>query len=411
MGICANVSLILYTRQARYYALAVFFTLLVTYLYAHWDGKRRTLVALSVSGIGLLASHYVAYAALGLCLAVDYLLFGRHRRAFHWRQLAVVALSQAFLGGAILSVWNPLSKPQTAYVPANWVLDKLTLWWWSFRDANACEFGATVLLIAAPILYFVTKRRNPWLLRLPIGIAVYAAAASLVSPEPVGWFGFADVRYIVALIPALILLGVVTLESLPIADGWRYVSAVVLFYTNVVHTGTALLIGVPTNTGVDTPRLLAGLPGSTSLAFVGELRNPLPSPYADASQWINANVAPEASVLVFPLYATYPLMFHAPHAVYAGQFLESQRPEYPTLPNVQFWGGVAPDYIVAFGPNARQAGVVMQVFERDGHPYVLETQLPVHWPDLTRPELFWRSFVPVPLGDPSLDGVHIYRRA
>jgi hypothetical protein len=285
-----------------------------------------------------------------------------------------------------------------------------------FRELNVSEFGAAALLIAAPILYFVTqqqKRKNPWLVRLPIGIVVYAAATSVLSPEPVGWFNppyAAGIRYIVPIIPAFIVLGVITLQSLPIADGWRYAGAVVLFYTNVIHTATALLIGTPTL--AELPPVMTGLPRSTPLAFVNELRNPLPSPYADAAEWINANVAPEASVLVLPSYMTYPLMFHAPHAVYAGQFAASQRAEYPTLPNVQFWAGVAPDYIMAFGPNARQtAGAIVSDLERQGHPYVLETQLPVHWLDLTRPELFWRSFVPVPFGDPRSDGVRIFRRS
>jgi hypothetical protein len=37
--------------------------------------------------------------------------------------------------------------------------------------------------------------------------------------------------------------------------------------------------------------------------------------------------------------------------------------------------------------------------------------LPDHWPDLTRPELLWHSFVEIPVGDPSSDGVFIFRRA
>jgi hypothetical protein len=214
-------------------------------------------------------------------------------------------------------------------------------------------------------------------------------------------------------IPALIVLGVTFLENLPTPDGWRYAGAILLFYTNVIHTGTALVIGNPTTTSMDkTMRpLLVGLPSSTPLAFVGELRNPLPSPYADASQWINAHVAPEESILVFPDYAAYPLMFHSPHAVYAGQLLDSQRAEYSMLSDVHFRGRVVPDYIVAFGSTIESTRPVIEALEQQGHPFILQTQLPVHWPDLTRPELFWRSFAPVPFGDPRSDGVYIFHRA
>src|SRR5207302_3147392 len=136
-----NVSFFLYQRQARYYALSTFFTLLVAYLYLHQDGSRKKLWGLALAAVGLLATHYIAYAGLMLALAVDHLAFGRKRRAFSWPELAVLLGAQAALGGAIVSVWYPLRKAVTDYHPASWLHDRLTLFYWNLRDANACEFG------------------------------------------------------------------------------------------------------------------------------------------------------------------------------------------------------------------------------------------------------------------------------
>src|SRR5438093_349885 len=58
VGVCGNVSLILFSRQGRYYALAAFLTLLITYLYLHRDGRQRTIAVLSLAALALLATSY-----------------------------------------------------------------------------------------------------------------------------------------------------------------------------------------------------------------------------------------------------------------------------------------------------------------------------------------------------------------
>src|SRR5207249_6525298 len=116
-------------------------TLLITYLYVHWNGSRRTLAGLSASGLALLATHNLSYAGLGLSLGIDYLLYGRRRRAFVRPQLAFLVGSQALVGGLIVWIWNPFRSPANAYKPVNWIADRVTLWWYNIRDLNACEFG------------------------------------------------------------------------------------------------------------------------------------------------------------------------------------------------------------------------------------------------------------------------------
>jgi hypothetical protein len=173
-----------------------------------------------------------------------------------------------------------------------------------------------------------------------------------------------------------------------------------LFCTNLLNIGTAALLGGP-----------AGPPRSTLAAYVGELLHPLPSPYVAASDWINQSVEPGQSIFALPDYAMYPLMFHAPQAVYAWQLPSSLRSQYPTLPPIHFKGAAIPDFVIVFGYNITQGRSLVDSLASQGVQYVPYAYLPVHWPDLTRPELFLHSFVPVPVGDPSWDGVFIFRRA
>src|SRR5207253_2335328 len=111
-----------------------------------------------------------------------------------------------------------------------------------------------------------------------------------------------------------------------------------------------------------------------------------------------------------PDYATYPLMFHSPHAVYAWQLDMAQRVSYRQLPEIHFRGLTPPDYIVAFGFNVSDARRTIASYQDRGVQYDEVARLPVHWPDQSRPELFWHSFVPVPLGSPESDGVFFFKR-
>jgi hypothetical protein len=96
---------------------------------------------------------------------------------------------------------------------------------------EAAEFGVSLLLVAAPMLYLLTQRRNVWLVRLPVVLVVYGVTVTIFSPQPVGVTHLADIRYLQPAIPALIFLGVATLESLPRLRVWHiYAAAILLFW-------------------------------------------------------------------------------------------------------------------------------------------------------------------------------------
>jgi hypothetical protein len=87
-----------------------------------------------------------------------------------------------------------------------------------------------------------------------------------------------------------------------------------------------------------------------------------------------------------------------------------QRAEFNGLPDIQFVGRTAPDYIIRFGTNGESAEFrdAMNLLTTRGISYTLIKTIHQHWRDAYRPELIWRSFVTVP-PKPG-DEIRIYQR-
>jgi hypothetical protein len=208
----------------------------------------------------------------------------------------------------------------------------------------------------------------------------------------------ADIRYLQPTIPALIYLGVAVLSALPFGHDWpRVAFGALLFLTNLVNSSTARVVG-----GSVFPLR------STLVSFAGELMSPPPTPYRTAADWLNRNVPPGRSAWVHPDHAVYPLMYHAPHVTYAWQFEPRADDEFFMLPQIHFREREEPDYLIAFGVDVREVRRVMQTMRARGAMYELTAHLPVHFPDLTRPELYWRSFTEIPVTDAERDGVFVF---
>ena len=172
-------------------------------------------------------------------------------------------------------------------------------------------------------------------------------------------------------------------------------AAVILFCTNLFQGGFLLQT---------TPRPPLR---STIGSFVVELLHPPSDPYTLTSNWINAHVQEDESILVLPDFAVYPLMFHSPKAVYAWQLAaDKSGPGFDELPAIDFQNRVPPDYIVGMGqslPPLRE----LQLFNIR---YQCVEVLNVFGVAAYRPELFWRRFGPPPPFDPAIAGVKIYKR-
>lgn len=386
-----NVSLFLYLRQSRYYALAFALALAFVYLYLHRARSPRHRVLLSLTGVALLACHYLTYGAGMVCLAVDYLVFERRRVRDSWRQVAAFLATQVVGLCLVVGVFYPFGRKVTPYVPPSWWHDKLLLFWWNLRDLNATE---CLWLPMLPIALGVAAvRRDLWLVRAVLCLVLFGFVASVLSPQPVGWATFADIRYMSTTLPLAIFISARTVwlgfgldrGLSPVRGALALGVAAVLAFTNVANVWTERFIGGPG----------PGAVRSTLLAWLGELASPPPSAYAAASTWLTRNLPPGSNVFSLPDFSLYPLMFHAPQHHYMWQFSLQQRASYPMLQPFNFRFLEIPEAVVGFGGEVGPAQGLVRQLERMGVHYEA-VDLGVAGPDANRPELFWHRFSPPP---------------
>ncbi|MEI6561282.1 MAG: glycosyltransferase family 39 protein [Verrucomicrobiota bacterium] len=407
IGLTGNIAFFLYCRQARYYGAVILCSVLLGYFYCEWKGSRRHIALAALASIGLFGCNYLAYLAVYGVLAVDWLLWNRGALKYRFHDIVWLFTLQAVVCLPMALIWNPLATDRADCIWSNNLLQRLTLLWWHLRDLNQFEFLVGPLALAA--LVFYAWSRDTWWLRGAIAVLVYCIVIAIITPQYVGCTSSADVRYLLPLIPLGLFVGVLSLEKLMTPIPWMAIPlAVVAFHTNVLHLGPWLNEDVKLHSLVQTSD--GGLHSSTA-SFVRELIHPPGDPYSITATWIRENVAEGQSIWTLPVQTAYPLMFHAPQAVYAWQLQMPPKGQFTQMPLIHFQGLMQPDYIIVFGPTVRQIRNLIQQWN-DQHIafYRQEAVLDFFWKDLYRPELLARTFEAIDTFNPNTEAIYIFKR-
>lgn len=400
LGLLCNVSLILYFRQCRYYAPTVFFTVAVAWCYLHWNGSRRSLLWMAGLSVLLFAANYFSYAALYACITVDYLLWGRKKNKLGLLDCFTLLAPQLVLCGALALRWNPLGTKFGEYVQTNSLSDRFILFFWNLRDSSQCEFCIAILIVAAALLAIL--KRDRWMARGTAALFVYIIFVTATSPQLLKQTSVADIRYLVPVIPLCIVLEVLVIRLIASSSFRQAVIplALLAFGTNLLNGGPWLWYG-------PRPATYISAIGS----YAAELLSPPQDPYSVTATWINRNVTPGESIYVLPDYMAYPLIFHAPKAVYAWQLEgNTHEQQYAGLPDIHFKGRIAPDYIIVFGPTVQ---TIVQELKRAASErnliYEQVAKIDFFWQDMFRPELFWRTFTPIKNYNHDLEVIYVFK--
>jgi hypothetical protein len=392
IGLVCNVSFFLFCRQCRYYSLSMLLSLVIAYLYLNWKSGRWRMAAIVLASILLLGTNELQYAALYAVLGCDYLLFGRRERRLAFRQWFFLLVPQILAGAIILWIYNPLGMTVVIAPPPTILVDRLLTIWRNLRDLNNCEFCAgIIMLIGVPVFCFT---RNTWLLRGLMAIACYTVAAAIVGPQPSCVIVGADVRFLAPLIP--LCIGVSTMVIVTLTKGRWYCAlplAVAAFGFNAINQPFY-------------PRDWTSRP----VEFVRELSNPQTTSIDVTAKWIDDHVGPGQSIWVSPMIFEPSLMYHAPQPTYAWHLLYPPKKQFETLPTVHFISRCPlPDYFIVFGDHRKRVEKLIAEMKERGVDYQLAEILDIYWLDLTRPEIFLRSFRPIEDFDRQTDAVYVYR--
>jgi len=388
-----NVSFFLYFRQDRYYGAALFFGIALGCLYLDGLQSVRSRILYSLVSLLLFFSHPIIFVQAQGIIALDWLIFERARRGLpSLRQLLELSVPCVLLATPCLMVWNPFLVKSKEYLAQVTLSDRVTLLWWNIRDLFAGELVPFSVMICALLAYTMSKNRN--ILRPLLGLAVIVLVTSLVTYQRVSVTSCADIRYDILAIPLGMALAVISFSE--------------LFGRQRILGIAAAFLLVGTNLGSGKILFQPGL-DSLPLRFSGELMNPMEEPYTPVATWISQNVPEGSSILVEPDYMMYPLMFHAPNAVYAWQLTDAADPQFAGVAPIHFMGREAPDYVVLFGPSTQTMLPRLLTLFGSAWRYLEVAHLNVLWKDTYRPEIFWRSFQTIPLQDPS-QGISIYKK-
>jgi len=406
-GILGNVSLMLYFRQCRYFAPAILATTGLAFLYTFRDNRKRTLFAIVLVSLMLLASNFMFYVVVYVCLVVDYLFWGRKIRSFRWSELAIIFIPQFIFGGLLMNAYNLTGQKMVSnYSTVIWLKDKFSTVLWNLREINSCEHGVGLLILLAPLLYFYSRDKR--LLRYSMAIFTYAVAVAFLAPKPFVGYNMATVRYLAPIIPICILTSVLSIQTLTVRAKWLAIPlAILAFGTNILHGGP--LVGYD-NKAMFSQAIAQSHFRSTVVEYVRELVNPPPSAYRATADWINVNLKDKETVWVMPLFMTYPLMYHAPHALYAWQLKKEKTGQFRDLPDIHFYERTPAEYVIAFGPRVE---IVHQTFERlkkRGIHYKQIEMIDLYWYDLIRPELFWHSFHEIKDFSRDTQAIYIFKK-
>lgn len=388
-----NVALWLYLRNARYYAPATLALTIAAFQYLHLPQRptpRQMLpLALTLGLVPLISTQ--VFATFLPAFLVDYIFFGRHRSKYSlsvWVTLIGPSLLTTLF---ILATWNPLViSTSSSYVSAWW--HRPMMIWWAFRDLNNGEMVIGSLMLLAPLL--AVWRRQSLLLRGVLAAVVICIADGLLDPQTPLSTDYAQIRHLVPIIPLGIGIAMAVIDMI---WGWkRWLGVAVLLaasFTNALHWG-AIQIGI---------RLR-----STQYMWAKELIRPIPDPYSVAIQWVKETVPPGSTVGIDPAYMRYPLMFHAPQAVYSWQLDQKYRSRLPNLEPRQFKGVEAPDYFIGFG--YRDDSDRQQIENQFGFKYQQIHTVRLYWRDLYRPEIVMRHFTGEQMNNPYTESIFFFRR-
>jgi hypothetical protein len=275
------------------------------------------------------------------------------------------------------------------------VADKLRLLWWTLRDISRCEYGAPVVMAAAPLVAWL--RRDTGLARLFAACATFVVVTTLLSPQPIGKEGDADVRYLAPAIVPCIVLTVLTLVAVAgRRPWWAAAPTLLLVATNFLH--------IPWDR--DAWR-------STLGEYLHELREPRRTATAALADWLTTNVAAGTPVGMVPTDWLASSIVAAPHVRYGWQFDANRKAGlYSDLPDVLFLGRAPVDVLIVLGFKDTNDGVRRDLYPAlaaRGWNYRLDTVLDVYYDDRTRPELIWHWFHDRPY-DRNGHPVYLYRR-
>ncbi|MDA2924105.1 glycosyltransferase family 39 protein, partial [Acidobacteria bacterium AH-259-L09] len=403
--LAVSVPYLLYLRQVRYYSLGLTFAAGLLWVWAalrHAKHYRRWILLGALFLCLLILSQYL-YAAGTLAVIGLSMIRERYRNRKNVIFLAVIA----FLG-LVAVTWIALYSLPTLgrafdSARAENLMKFVRLMWMVPRDAVRFEFFPVGMLIFAVAGLTILGKNGIVQLRNILLTAAYMLAViiviSFLSPQPVWpWTSDADMRYYVLLIPlsAAVAAQVYEILSETRFRGLPELFLIILMSSNVLTFNFLGPIGFR----------------SRPVQYLGEVMNDYTTGSEAISRYIDEHIPRDKCIFLVPMHLNIIQMYYHPEHKFCG-LVSNQAPfarkHARTLREDLFWENAIPDYFIVGGRPADQFSQFLAKLYGEGG-YELAAVLPIFWANLTRPEIPWRTFAPIPIADPFSQGVLVFQR-
>lgn len=402
---------LLYIRNCRYYAPAIFLTVLLLGLWAPsaassghrvrlWQGTRRRRTFVEMAGVAvtvclLMSTHYLNAAAVLAILPVFFL-----DRRYRWRR-QLLLLAAAWATAIAFGTWqltnsNPWGAADYGDVGVSSAAQFVPLRrfalnvWWYLRDLGNAEMLPWALVPALLLPWVVPGcasrralvRRTVLLL---VALFLYVMVTAALLPPDMGGGPRAEMRYVVPLLAIGASVGAAALAVI------GSLSRIVMIFVLVVLVGSNTFHLSFLAQRADG----ANAWGSTLARYVAELS----TGYQTGNEALIAlleELPERATIRIRPVFMTAPAIFYVPKHRYCDQ-LTVRKPIAPQLrrhlPDHVFVERCRPDIVIAPGDALAD---VLQSLESDfgNGAYRARKALGPYWYYASKPDVLAHFFSP-----------------
>jgi hypothetical protein len=380
----SSVMFILFARQSRYYSLGMFLTPVITYLYARFENRLIYLIISSIMFIAFFFTNSLIGMAVLSAMAISFYIFDDRKKAlvFFLKPLPFLILAGGFFLLWLCSHGMPANP---SFLRNIHPLDFGRIIWIYFTDYNETQLLPVGMLIILLLMWvrqgtFTDTKAFPQVRKefsIISVIIIATAIISILSPQ-VSSAAHSDIRYATPLFPFLLLVQALVINRL---FAWKKLVAVLLL---VIVIGTNLLTFTPFRCYL--------------YEYVKENVQPFDNSVKAAVQFLEKRIHQDDVILVSPNHMTGSMEFYlADRLLFCNIIGEDNKNLLASgvkLPEYIYSSDTIPDWIVLFGLSIDTPHTARHLAKLDLSQYKTFS-FSILGQDVSRPELFWRSFVPI----------------
>ena len=408
IGLCLSVILILYLKQCRYYAEAITSSICILYFYSKYlhTSKLKYLISLSIFSILLFYCQFLICVVFLLSLTVSHLIcYHSHINKKTFKDTAYAA--SIFLISTIpYAIYFKIWQRPDSTENINWLTSRIKLLYLNFKDINLFYFSPYLLIIVFATASFFIKTKNRNLIKKYLFILTLIISntffTSLLSIQLIQYAKYADVRYLICIIP----LGII-LSSIFLYIVFKHVNKLAAILLLIIFTTTNLYSYFPYSNW-EFKWLLP--------AYLREMTHKYPTATEETSKYIKEHIPQNSKIFVNPNYKLSSLMFYAPNYKYIAQLNQNSKiknilplEKYPYL----YQKSSLPDYIILFGffnlyciDFFNQQLKINNIYYKK---YQLFQTFKIFHRSTQLPELIFHKFIPVTINNAFPNCIYIYQ--